>query len=113
MVLCLVVNQSRAHKLVILLQLQVGDYRVSHLLLHDGEVLGGAIATEAGGAFGLDAAVLDVSSGAPRLNLHGLVLRSPVSVDGGEGCLAFSTESLLTEFNSVLRSLGSQHARQW
>ena len=29
-------------------------------------------------------AVLQVSSGAPRVNLHGLVLRSPVAVDGGE-----------------------------
>ena len=29
-------------------------------------------------------AVLQVSSGAPRVNLHGLVLRSPVTVDGGE-----------------------------
>ena len=37
------------------------------------------------------AAVLQVSSGAPRVNLHGLVLRSSVSVDGGEvhvdGCI--------------------------
>ena len=29
-------------------------------------------------------AVLGVSSGAPRVNLHGLVLRSPVPGDGGE-----------------------------